>query len=187
MRDNKEIQDVSDSITHYRYRMDFDSARRQQLPILSSDIFNVFILILLPVAGIHFFATLFIITRDFYFKQLSVLEKIVSLLCNFLLVLPHSKLDQRYNRLLLLLHSFENLLLMLITKFYFFDFDLTKIFSFPLLYYDFCFIIPVFICNAISIVMNEFFFAYFVPWNLLLHCESETPTEFPSFAVKVWS
>ena len=186
MRDNRGILDVSDTITDYRYRMDFDSARRQQLPILSSDIFNVFILILLPVAGIHFFATLFIITRDFYFKQLSVLEKIISLLCNFLLVLPHSKSDQKYNRSLLLLHSIENLLLMLITKFYFFGFDLTKIFSFPLLYYDFCFIVPVLFCNIISIVLSELFFANFAPWNLLISCESETPTLFPSFEVEVW-
>ena len=185
MRDNKGIQDVSDSITHYRYRMDFDSARRQQLPNLSLDIFNVFILILLPAAGIHIFATLFIITRDSYFKQLPVLEKMVLLLCNFLLVLPHSKSDQKYNRSLLLLHSTENLLVMLISKFYFFNFDFTKIFSFPLLYYDLCFIVPVFICNVISIVMSEFFFANFAPWNLLISCESKMPTEFPSFEVEV--
>ena len=88
MQETEDMTDVTDFITNYQFRMDFEIARDVQLYDISKNIFNVFIYIILPMLMIHLLITTLLMVKDQSFRKLPILEKCVHIFCNIFLLIP---------------------------------------------------------------------------------------------------
>ena len=192
MLENQSILDGSDFIANYMVRMDFDMARREQLNEISQNIFSIFLFIFIPMFFIHLIISVFMMMKVESFRKTSLLDKNVHILCNAFFVFPHrdidnnnSQTDHAQSRYFLLLHFVENVTMLFATKLYFYKLDMAKIFSFPAVYFDLCFVIPVVLGGAVAFLLLKFFYNNLDPWAFLPDEKPNFPDDFPKYSPEV--
>ena len=184
--------DLSDFITHYHHRMDFDRTRQGQLTEITTNIYYAGIYILLPILAIHMLICLLILMKDQVFRRQQLHQKCVYIIANIYLVLPVkdeketcSRSERLFFRYLLLLHLLEHIVILIAAKFMFFEFEMSKIFSFPYLYFEICFLIPIIICNLISLGLVEYYYRKHGAWFFLPKSRPQMPENMKMYGPKV--